>query len=35
MLIGYLFVTITSIAQKTYIWCGTLIDGKSDEPKKK
>jgi imidazolonepropionase-like amidohydrolase len=22
------------VAQKTYIWCGTLIDGISDEPKK-
>jgi imidazolonepropionase-like amidohydrolase len=34
LLVGYLLVTITSIAQKTYIWCGSLIDGKSDEPKK-
>ncbi len=25
---------ITSQAQKTYIWCGTLIDGISNEPKK-
>jgi imidazolonepropionase-like amidohydrolase len=25
---------IVSIAQKTYIWCGTLIDGISNEPKK-
>ena len=25
---------IVSVAQKTYIWCGTLIDGISNEPKK-
>ena len=32
-----LFLMITTChlyAQKTYIWCGTLIDGVSDEPKK-
>ena len=29
-----LFVTSILVAQKTYIWCGTLIDGISDEPKK-
>lgn len=28
------FVTIQLSAQKIYIWCGTLIDGISDEPKK-
>jgi imidazolonepropionase-like amidohydrolase len=28
-----LFV-LTSFSQKTYIWCGTLIDGISDNPKK-
>ena len=27
-------LSVISIAQKTYIWCGTLIDGISDEPKK-
>lgn len=25
---------LPAFAQKTYIWCGTLIDGQSDEPKK-
>ncbi|HMK25045.1 MAG TPA: amidohydrolase family protein [Chitinophagaceae bacterium] len=29
----FLFAMV-SIAQKTYIWCGTLIDGISNEPKK-
>jgi imidazolonepropionase-like amidohydrolase len=29
-----LFFTCQLSAQKTYIWCGTLIDGISDEPKK-
>jgi imidazolonepropionase-like amidohydrolase len=29
-----IFFTLTLSAQKTYIWCGTLIDGISDEPKK-
>ncbi len=28
-----LFITFI-YAQKTYIWCGTLIDGISNEPKK-
>jgi len=27
-------VTFLSFSQKTYIWCGTLIDGVSNEPKK-
>ena len=31
--IGFAFITIAQ-AQKTYIWCGTLIDGISNEPKK-
>jgi imidazolonepropionase-like amidohydrolase len=29
-----LVITINLFAQKTYIWCGTLIDGISDQPKK-
>lgn len=29
-----LFAVIYSNAQKTYIWCGSLIDGVSNEPKK-
>jgi hypothetical protein len=29
-----LLLTVNLFAQKTYIWCGTLIDGISDEPKK-
>lgn len=29
-----LFIGFQATAQKTYIWCGTLIDGVSDEPKK-
>lgn len=33
ILLGIAF-TLSSIAQKTYIWCGTLIDGISNEPKK-
>lgn len=33
ILLGIAF-TLSSIAQKTYIWCGTLIDGISKEPKK-
>lgn len=28
-----LFITVCIKAQKTYIWCGTLIDGVSAEPK--
>ena len=31
--ITFAFITIAQ-AQKTYIWCGTLIDGISNEPKK-
>ena len=31
--IGFAFISIAH-AQKTYIWCGTLIDGISNEPKK-
>ena len=31
--IGFAFIFIAQ-AQKTYIWCGTLIDGISNEPKK-
>ena len=27
-------ICITAISQKTYIWCGSLIDGVSNEPKK-
>ena len=34
LLIGYLISMYAGSAQKTYIWCGTLIDGKSDEAKK-
>jgi imidazolonepropionase-like amidohydrolase len=36
-IIFYLLVTFITqflLAQKTYIWCGTLIDGISNEPKK-
>src|SRR6185295_1837613 len=29
-----LLLTLNLSAQKTYVWCGTLIDGISDEPKK-
>jgi hypothetical protein len=29
-----LLLTLNLSAQKIYIWCGTLIDGVSDEPKK-
>lgn len=29
-----LLFSLPAMAQKTYIWCGTLIDGVSDEPKK-
>jgi len=32
-LISFVFLS-TLDAQKTYIWCGTLIDGISNEPKK-
>lgn len=34
LLLCCLFITSTLFAQKTYIWCGTLIDGISDESKK-
>jgi imidazolonepropionase-like amidohydrolase len=34
LLLCCLFIASIMIAQKTYIWCGTLIDGISDEPKK-
>jgi imidazolonepropionase-like amidohydrolase len=34
ILLTVLFISISPMAQKTYIWCGTLIDGVSDEPKK-
>jgi imidazolonepropionase-like amidohydrolase len=33
-LFAALLLTSISFAQKTYIWCGTLIDGISNEPKK-
>ncbi|WP_276503413.1 metal-dependent hydrolase family protein [Terrimonas pollutisoli] len=33
-LLTSLFIFSTITAQKTYIWCGTLIDGIADEPKK-
>jgi imidazolonepropionase-like amidohydrolase len=33
-LIIVLLTSINLVAQKTYIWCGTLIDGISNEPKK-
>jgi imidazolonepropionase-like amidohydrolase len=31
--LAFLFIAITLTAQKTYIWCGTLIDGISNEAK--
>ncbi len=35
LLTGFGFISLAvSHAQKTYIWCGTLIDGISNEPKK-
>lgn len=34
ILLMALMITAGLMAQKTYIWCGTLIDGISDEPKK-
>lgn len=35
LLAGFGFISLSvSHAQKTYIWCGTLIDGISNEPKK-
>ncbi|MFC0774735.1 metal-dependent hydrolase family protein [Terrimonas alba] len=33
-LLSSLFIFSTITAQKTYIWCGTLINGIADEPKK-
>jgi imidazolonepropionase-like amidohydrolase len=35
ILLMALMIAASLMAQKTYIWCGTLIDGISDEPKKK
>jgi imidazolonepropionase-like amidohydrolase len=32
--IAFCLLLQVSFAQKTYIWCGTLIDGISDEPRK-
>ena len=29
-----LLITLNLFSQKTYIWCGSLIDGLADEPKK-
>jgi imidazolonepropionase-like amidohydrolase len=34
ILLTALLISISAMAQKTYIWCGTLIDGISNEPKK-
>jgi imidazolonepropionase-like amidohydrolase len=34
LLSAIVLFTLNLSAQKTYIWCGTLIDGISDEPKK-
>src|SRR5262245_18260068 len=34
LLFYYLIIALVVSAQKTYIWCGTLIDGVSDGPKK-
>jgi hypothetical protein len=34
ILFGFLLITINLLSQKTYIWCGTLIDGISDDPRK-
>lgn len=33
-LVLVLLITLNLLSQKTYIWCGTLIDGVSDEPRK-
>ena len=33
-LIAGILILVNLSAQKTYIWCGTLIDGLSDQPKK-
>ncbi len=34
LLVILLLLPLISFSQKTYIWCGTLIDGISNEPKK-
>jgi len=34
LFLSFLFIVSVLTAQKTYIWCGALIDGISDEPKK-
>jgi imidazolonepropionase-like amidohydrolase len=34
LLILILLITLTGFSQKTFIWCGTLIDGIGNEPKK-
>ena len=34
LLICFGMAALTVFSQKTYIWCGTLIDGNSNEPKK-
>jgi imidazolonepropionase-like amidohydrolase len=34
ILLSLFLISISLSAQKTYIWCGTLIDGITDEPKK-
>jgi imidazolonepropionase-like amidohydrolase len=33
-LLLFLLITNSLLAQRTYIWCGSLIDGLADEPKK-
>ncbi len=33
-LLFFLFIVLSGQSQKIFIWCGTLIDGKSDDPKK-
>ncbi|MFZ1311520.1 MAG: amidohydrolase family protein [Chitinophagaceae bacterium] len=34
LLVFVLLITLNLFSQKTYIWCGTLVDGVSEEPKK-
>jgi len=34
ILAAFLLIASTAFSQKTYIWCGTLIDGIANEPKK-
>src|SRR5690349_3439105 len=34
LLTAFLCMTVAAFSQKTYIWCGTLIDGLADNPKK-